>query len=221
MATQFTLFGSPNSQFTYKVALMFALSGVPVSFRHISFRDRVNEEAWFKALSRWGQVPVLKHKDFVLVQSPAILEYLSEALGTFAAQDARDRHVVREWLYWNTDRPAWPVNASWGIYLGQQGRLTIFAAPEIEAYIRDRTERMFTQFEAHMPDSDFLMGSSPTIADICCYGEIPYARLCGYNLDQWAKVDAWSRRVEDLEGFVGPFELLPMHDAEISPTQPN
>ena len=217
MIPRFTLYGSPNSQFAYKVALMLTLSAEPFSFRYISFREKVNESDWFRDLSRWGQVPVLEHDDRVLVQSPAILEYLSEVLGTFAVEEPDDRQAVREWLYWNTDRLAWPINASWGLYLGERKFLPISTTPEIAAYIRSRTERMLSQFEAQVPDTGFLVGPSPTIADLCCYGDIPYARLCGYPLEDWPKADRWARRIETLPGFKDPFELLELADAEIRP----
>ncbi|MDJ0894363.1 MAG: glutathione S-transferase family protein [Alphaproteobacteria bacterium] len=215
--TGFTLYGSPNSQFTYKVALMLALSGEQFSFRFVSFREKVHLTDWFQELSRWGQVPVLEHDGRVLVQSPAILEYLSENLGRFAADTPDGRLTVREWLYWNTDRLAWPINASWGIYLGEQKYLPISVEPEIAAYIRSRTERMLTQFETYIPDTDFLVGSSPTIADVCCYGDIPYARICNYAIESWPKVCAWAQRVEALPRFKGPFELLELANAEVMP----
>jgi glutathione S-transferase len=78
----FTLHGSPHSQFTYKVALMLRMSGAPFSFRYVSFQKGMHRTAEFRALSRWSQVPVLQHAGKVLVESAAILEYLSETLGT-------------------------------------------------------------------------------------------------------------------------------------------
>ncbi len=198
---------------------MLALSGEPFSFRYVNFREKMNETDWFQSLSRWGQVPVLEHEGQALVQSPALLEYLSEVLGTFAADNVKDRLAVREWLYWNTDRLAWPVNASWGIHLGEQKYLPIAVEPEITAYIRARTERVLTQFERHLPDDGFLVGASPTIGDLCCYGEIPYVRICGYRMEQWPKLGAWAARVEALPGFKAPFDLLQLADADVTPAR--
>ena len=56
---RFTLYGSPHSLPTYKVALMLCLSAVPFSFRYVSFQKGMHKAPEFKALSRWGQVPVL------------------------------------------------------------------------------------------------------------------------------------------------------------------
>ena len=56
---RFTLYGSPHSLPTYKVALMLRLSQQPFSFRYVSFQKGMHKTPEFKALSRWGQVPVL------------------------------------------------------------------------------------------------------------------------------------------------------------------
>ena len=56
---RFTLYGSPHSLPTYKVALMLRLSDEPFSFRYVSFQKGMHKTSEFLALSRWGQVPVL------------------------------------------------------------------------------------------------------------------------------------------------------------------
>jgi hypothetical protein len=48
----------------------------------------------FRALSRWGQVPVLEHEGRVLVQSAAILEYLAAVEHVFLLyQKGRDSRM--------------------------------------------------------------------------------------------------------------------------------
>jgi glutathione S-transferase len=59
LVSRFTLYGSPHSLPTYKVALMLRLSGEPFSFRYVSFQKGMHKTAEFSALSRCGQVPVL------------------------------------------------------------------------------------------------------------------------------------------------------------------
>ncbi|MDB5579579.1 MAG: gst-2, partial [Bradyrhizobium sp.] len=56
---RFTLYGSPHSLPTYRVALMLRLSGAPFSFRYVSYQKKMHRTPEFLALSRWGQVPVL------------------------------------------------------------------------------------------------------------------------------------------------------------------
>src|SRR5476651_2067922 len=83
MAKRFTLYGSPHSLPTYKVALMLRLSGEPFSFRYVSFQKGMHKTPEFLALSRWAQVPILVDNERVYLQSAAIVEHLAETLGRF------------------------------------------------------------------------------------------------------------------------------------------
>src|SRR5204863_5126713 len=100
---RFTLYGSPHSLPTYKVALMLHMSGAPFSFRYVSFQKGAHKTPAFQALSRWGQVPVLVDDGNVRVQATAIVEHLAETLGRFQGIDPATRQLVREWLYWEVD----------------------------------------------------------------------------------------------------------------------
>ena len=51
---RFTLYGSPHSLPTYKVALMLKVSGEPFSFRYVSFQKGMHKAREFLALSRLG-----------------------------------------------------------------------------------------------------------------------------------------------------------------------
>src|SRR5207253_9741533 len=61
MSGRFTLHGSPHSLPTYRVALMMRLGRAGFTFRYVSFQLGMHLTPEFRALSRWGQVPVLEH----------------------------------------------------------------------------------------------------------------------------------------------------------------
>jgi glutathione S-transferase len=88
---RFTLYGSPHSLPTYKVALMLRLAGEPFSFRYVSFQKGMHKTAEFLALSRWGQVPVLVDSGRIYHQSAAIVEHLAQTLGRLQGGDAATR----------------------------------------------------------------------------------------------------------------------------------
>jgi glutathione S-transferase len=215
LANQFVLSGSPHSQFTYKVALMLRLSGAPFQFRYISFRTGMHRTPEFLALSRYGQVPVLQHGDLVLVQSGAILEYLSEQLGKFSATDVIQRQRVREWLYWDADRLASPIYRSYGYELGRQGLLPIIGEPAVVAHFREVTEAALAVIDNALVGRNWLVGETVTIADIGCYGDVAFADRSGFELSRWPNVQAWITRFSDLPGWQAALDLLPMADAEI------
>ena len=216
MADGFILYGSPHSQYTYKIALTLRFARQAFSFRYISFQKAMQRTPEFRALSRWGQVPVLQHRDAVLVQSGAILEYLAEVLGKLGGRDHEARQRIREWLYWDADRFAPPIYGCYGVALGERGLLPIKVDPVIAAYHRQGAGAAFTSLDAQLGDQAFIAAPELTIADLACYGEAAFARMSGFDLARWPKVVHWASRVEAQPGFQPPLELLPMADAEIA-----
>src|SRR5215510_12682225 len=77
------LHGSFTSSSTYKPMLFLALSGLPFSFRTVNLKNGVQKEAAHLAINRYGQVPVLRHRDLTLVMSNVILDYLARTTGHF------------------------------------------------------------------------------------------------------------------------------------------
>lgn len=131
MTKRFTLYGSPHSLPTYKVALMLRLSGAPFSFRYVSFQKGMHKTPEFLALSRWGQVPVLVDNERIYLQSAAIVEHLAETLHQFEGSDSTTRQAVREWLYWGVDVLFPPIFNCHGVHLGEQKLLPISVEPTI------------------------------------------------------------------------------------------
>lgn len=216
MADGFTLYGSPHSQFTYKIALTLRLAGQAFSFRYISFQKGMQRTPEFRALSRWGQVPVLQHGDTTLIQSGAILEYLASALGQFGGQDEAARRSIREWLYWDADRLAPPIYGCYGVSLGERGLLPIKTDPAVAAYHLRGAEAAFGILDEHLAEADFLAAGALTIADLCCYGEAAFARMCDVDLGRWPNLARWAAGIEARPGFQPPLELLPMADIEVA-----
>jgi glutathione S-transferase len=212
--TRLALYGSPHSLPTYKVALMLRLSGAPFSFRYVSFQKGMHRTPEFSALSRWGQVPVLLDDGHTYLQSAAIVEHLAETLGRFQGPDPAARQLVREWMYWDVDALFPPVFNCYAVQLGQRGLLPIDVEPAIAAYHRQRAEMALSVLDSHLAHRTYLCATEPTIADLFCYGDIAFAEICGFDLDRWANIDAWSGKVTALPGFKAPFALLAMENAE-------
>jgi glutathione S-transferase len=216
MSSGFTLHGSPHSLPTYRIALMLRLCRTGFTFRYVSFQRGMHLTPEFRALSRWGQVPVLEHDGRVFVQSAAILEYLSETLGQFGAGDNEDRQHIREWLFWDADRLMPPLYGWYGVELGRRKLLPISFDPVLVAEFDRKGSEALNILDAHLRSPRFLVGDGATIADICCYGGVAFAVLSGKNLAAWPNVVAWAGRIEALRGFAKPFDLPTMQDAEVT-----
>jgi glutathione S-transferase len=216
MSGTFVLHGSPHSLPSYRVALMLRLCGVGFRFRYVSFQRQMHLTPEFRALSRWGQVPVLEHDGRVLLQSAAILEYLSETLNRFGG-DGAVRQNIREWLFWDADRLYPPLYGWYGVDLGRRKLLPLSFDDAVVARWQASGEAALGILDVHLADCLFLVGAKATIADIASYADIAFARLSGRNLAEWPNVGGWAGRIEALPGFAAPFDLLAMHDADIAP----
>lgn len=193
---------------------MLRLSDEPFSFRYVSFQKGMHKTAGFLAKSRWGQVPVLIDRECALVQSAAIIEHLAEVLGRFQGSDPATRQAVREWLYWDVDALFPPIFNCYGVQLGQRKLLPISVEPAIADYHRRRAEAALTVLDSYLVHREYLCAAEPTIADICCFGDLAFAEVCKFDLKRWPNAAGWAERVKTLPGFKAPFELLAMADAE-------
>jgi glutathione S-transferase len=213
---RFTLYGSPHSLPTYKVALMLRLSGERFSFRYVSYQKNMHRTPEFLALSRWGQVPVLVDNGKTHYQSAAIVEHLAETLGRFQGPDATARQAVREWLYWDVDALFPPIFGCYSVQLGQRNLLPISVDPVIAGNHRQRAEAALSVLDSWLADRNYLCAAEPTIADLFCYGDVAFAEICAFDLKRWTNVTHCANRVTALPGFQPPFALLAMQDAELA-----
>jgi glutathione S-transferase len=211
---RFTLYGSPHSLPTYKVALMLALSNEPFSFRYVSYQKRMHKQPEFLAMSRWGQVPVLLDGERVHVQSQAIVEHLAETLHRFQGPDPQARQAVREWLCWDSDALFPPIFGCYSVQLDQKKLLPLNIAPPIAEYHHSRAQTALESLNAHLADVSYLCAAPPTIADLFCYGDVAFAAICGFAIDRWPNLASWAERIATLPHFKAPFDLLQMQDAE-------
>lgn len=216
MIKRFTLYGSPHSLPTYKVALMLHLAAEPFSFRYVSFQQGMHKSPEFLALSRWGQVPVLVDSERIYLQSAAIVEHLAETLGRFGGRDPFTHQTAREWLYWDVDALFPPIFNCYGVQLGQRGLLPIHIEPTIVEHHRRRAEAALSVLDTHLDHRDYLCALEPTMADLFCYGDVAFAEICEFDLSRWTNLAGWTQRVRALAGFQAPFASLAMENAEFS-----
>lgn len=206
MAARFTLHGIHLSGPTYKVGLMLSLAGEPFDYVHINLREGEHKQAAYLAKQRFGQVPLLvdnangRH----LCQSASIMEYLADALGQFGGARLEERIQIREWMYWDFDRLAPPIYRSRGMKAGFRT-----STPELVELYATEGNAALKLLDAHLAGRSWVVGESPTVADIDLYGAVAYAPDGGFDLGLYPNVTAWTRRVEALPGFGAPNSLLP------------
>ena len=202
---RFTLHGNAMSGPSYTVALMLALSRHPYSYIHVNLREGQHKQPDYLVKNRYGQVPALRDGQAFVVQSAAILTYLSDSLGKFGSKQPLESQRIREWLFWQWDKLAIPLYR-----LRARNRGLRQFGEEVRLMYDTEVKAALAVLEQELAKADWIAGKRPTIADIGVYGVVRYANEAHIDLTPYPRVSDWKRRMEDLPGFGGPEELLPM-----------
>ena len=177
----------------YKVRLMAALLGTPLTLRAVNFHPgREHKSPEMLALNPKGTLPVLTDGDTVLADSADILRHLTSEHPEWRSADDDT------WLAFASD-----LNDSVGL-----ARLhdVIGYAADIDK-TRAAGVTALRRLEAHLTEQRFdglifLTGKTPTIADIACFPNTALAPDGGVSLDPYPSVRLWMRAIRSLPGFI-------------------
>jgi glutathione S-transferase len=179
----------------YKVRLLLALLGreyerVPVD---IFAGDTLTDA--FAALNPVRETPVLElDSGATIAQSSAILWYLAEGTPFLPARRL-ERALVQQWLAFEQER------VMGGIGGPRFRRLT--GRPEVAGRLEIGAQAL-DLLDAHLRERSWLVGDSPSIADVAVFGYGHVAHEAG--LAPGEHVRAWFERIRALPGFVADLE---------------
>lgn len=192
-----TLYDLELSGNCYKVRLLSALLGVPITIVPVDFLAGAHRLPPVIDLNAFGQLPVFKDGDVVLRDSQAILVYIARKWGgeDWLPTDAVGLARVCEWLMVAENEVArGPGDARLHDKFGY--KLDVSNA-------RQNATRLLDLLEARLSKQNWLALDRPTIADIACMPYIALAHEGGVTLDRYPAVLAWVQRVKALPGFIG------------------
>jgi glutathione S-transferase len=193
------LYDSPVSGNCYKVRLLLAHLGLAYEREPLDVVDRSNRPDVLGGLNPSLRVPTLVLDDGrSLGESGAILWYFGE--GTpFVPTDRYERAQVLQWMFFEQydHEPAIAVVRFW---------VAFSERPEAFA---DRLEerraagyRALDAMERHIDGRDYLVGQTPTLADIALFAYTHVAPEGGFDLVAYPAVRAWLERLAAMPGHV-------------------
>jgi len=146
----------------------------------------------FLAMNPAGQVPaVILDDGRPLAQSNAIILHLAEGTDLIP-KDAYDRARMLEWMFWEQYSHE-PYVAVARFQVRYQGK----PVAELEPRLVERGRAALQRLEDGLAESSFLVGSSPSLADVALVAYTRVAHDGGFDLANYPRVKAWVGRVEE------------------------
>jgi glutathione S-transferase len=202
---EFQLHCFAESGNSYKPALYLALAGLdwePIFVDYIvggeTRTDRYRED-----VNAMGESPVLTHRGRRISQSGAILTYLSDVTGHFAPA-AEDRYEAMRWILFDNHKfTSYTATLRFMLNFAKTGETPV------TEFLRARAKSAYAIVDKHLATRDFILGDKPTIADISLAGYVLYPEPTGLDPQDTPAIQAWKGRIQNLPGFVAPYDLLP------------
>ena len=178
----------------FKVEFEYIHTRIPTDTRSEEFKKNVNSR---------GQVPVLEHDGFKIIESATILRYLIDTFGDDGAllpkTDRLARAKVDEILdrHGNFYRP--------GIVPTQFKLVLVpillgLPAPgeEETKQIMDAFHSVMTELNTSLEGKTYLTGDNFTIGDLQIYNEVLNVRiLMKLSLDEYPNIQRWNSKIEE------------------------
>lgn len=191
------LYGHPLSGNSHRVQAFLSILGVEHEYEVVDLQNGAHKQPDFLKLNPLGQVPVLKDGDLVLRDSSAILIYLAGKYDTenkWLPTDPSGTAQVQQWLSTAVNE----IQA--GPFVLRLVKL-LGAPLDYDAALA-KTQTIFRDlFEPHLNNNDWLIGGTPSIADLACYSYIARVTEGDFDLSPYPSIQAWLARIEQIDGF--------------------
>ena len=204
----YQLHGFSQSGNTYKVALLLRALQQPWEARFVDFMNGVTRTGeWRESTNEMGEVPVLDDGKRRLTQSGAILTHLAQRHGAFGGASEDERLEVLRWLLFDNHK----FTSYFATYRFMKAFGPTAPDPAVMAWLRGRLDNAFGIVDKHLAGRAYMVGDTPTIADISLCGYLFYpAEESGYEIEgRYPAISAWLTRLRQLPGWAAPYDVLP------------
>ena len=189
------IYGDTKSGNCLKVKWACDHLALPYTWIAIDILKQETRSVQFLALNSAGQVPVVEFDDGrTLAQSNAIIRYLARGSALVPA-DPFAAAKMDEWLFWEqySHEPAIAVCRFQMVYLGRP-------ATDLDPDKVKRGYAALARMEQQLAETRFMVGETPSLADISLLAYTRLAHEGGFRLDDHASLRRW---IGESEKFLG------------------
>lgn len=200
----------------YKVRLLASLLGVQLDLRPVDFHPgREHKSPALLALNPAGAIPILVDGDVVLTESAAMLTYLAAQHGpSWLAQDTPTAQATQQqWLAFSHRLTGTLGGARLVEMLHAKGDLEALQTGGVAA-LRELEAALVAR---RLAGGVFLVGDTPTVADIACFPYVALAPDGSVSLDPYPSIRIWMRAIRALAGFIEMPGIHRLHELAPDP----
>ena len=200
----------------YKIRLFASLLGVELPLRPVDFHPgREHKSDALLALNPAGSIPILVDGDVVLTESAAILAYLAAKYGPdwLGSKDAGALGQQQQWLAFSHRLTQSLGGARLVEMLHFEADLAALQSSGIAA-LRELEAALFAR---RLAGTVFLVGETPSIADIACFPYVALAPDGSVSLDPYPSIRIWMRAIRALPGFIEMPGIHRLHELAPDP----
>ncbi|KIW06557.1 uncharacterized protein PV09_02987 [Verruconis gallopava] len=183
----------------YKLPLLCEELGIPYNPIRIDAMQQEQKSEWYTRINPNGRLPALVHvkDDGETVQvweSAACMLYI---VATFD-RDYKVSYPPTSQEYWQmVSWLTWQV-AGMGPMMGQAAHFVRYSLEDVpygaRRYVAE-SRRLFSVLEKQLTESEYLVGSKLTVADIAIFIWAMSASWCGVDISEFPAVKAWRDRI--------------------------
>jgi glutathione S-transferase len=204
MTAKLYCFGESGN--AYKAALTMNLAGYPWEPVFVDFFNGATRTPEYRKINVMGEVPVFVEGEQVLCQSGVIQYEIVNKTGKLGGDSEHDKREIMRWVFWD--------NHKMSSQCGTTRFLMNFIPPEkrpaeVIQFFQGRLQAAFKVLDAHLQGREWIVGTSPSIADTACCGYLYYPEPFGFDRAQWPNISAWLDRISALPGWKHPYEMMP------------
>lgn len=191
----------------YKAALPLHLSGLDYEMVEVDFFGGETRSPEYRAnINEMGEAPVMVDGDIKLTQSGVIQQYITDKTGKFGGNSQAEKYEVLRWVLFDNHKLSSVAGPTRFLsnFLPEDKR----PQPVID-FNKGRLTAAYDILNKALEGKDWLVGDGPSNADFCCCGYLFYPEPFGFDRTEWSNVDAWLSRIEGLEGYKAPYDLMP------------
>ncbi|MDX2322396.1 MAG: glutathione S-transferase [Moritella sp.] len=191
------LYRHPLSGHSHRVEVFLSLLGLDNDIIDVDLLKGAHKQPEFLQRNSLGQVPVIEDGDMTLADSNAILVYLAskyDPYRTWLPEDFTQAAQVQRFLSVAAGKVAFGPAAA--------RLVNVFGASLDHQHAKNIAHALLTELNTHLADSSWLVGTTPTIADVANYAYIAHSPEGDISLAAYPHVRRWLTRFEALTGFV-------------------